>query len=792
MSASTEPAATAGRDRDRDREPRRVRASHGFVTLGVAAAIVGVLAGIIFGTGNADHLVELLPGRAWLANDERGSITLVNGATGEPEFEMRFRDAAGDEFEVVQGPEGVFVVNRSTGEITRIDGPTQTIAGSIKVDVANEPLFLIGGGRAYLVLRVLGRIQEIDPASPDLAPIGDPIELGGAIGSAVVDDDGILAAGVVGSGEVAFVEGASVAGRVKVNPPGDPLTVTIVDDDVVAVVQDLGKKEVRADVVQASGVTSSQKVGVPAEGEIAVADKMDGGQVWLLHKGTATIAGVPVSGGEPRVLALDFAKGDDLGAPLPNGSFVYVPNFDQGALLKVDAETGAFVDVIKVGPDTEEFEAFVENGRVWGNDPVGGTAVVIDRDGNVQNVEKYKPGIPTNDAVDGFPSPLDPPDPDDEPGSGPDSGSGTKDPDDDGRGTNPTGPDRGGPLDPGVIDGGPTDAADDIERSAPRDPANPDLPLVPGAGTTVPTPGVPTPPPPPAAAVPGAPGGVSAAAGDGTATVSWLPALANGSPVTSYRVTVSTGGTQQVDGTTTSADFTGLTNGNPVSFSVHAENAIGVGPAATSNTVTPEYAIPGAPTNVNFALVQPNSAYAIVRPSWEPPTENPDAVAEYRITCNGSSSSTPFEFTAPPTARDLFLNALPFRDQYFCGIQAVAVDGTPGPDVTMTSGTTLMPFAAPPPPDYLGSRQVTRPGGRHLVECDISAPSTSEPISGYLVELIGDTGVVESREIPYGTTRWTSTVEMVTGSSYSVLFYSYWIDPVSGLRVTSESSGFTV
>ena len=183
--------------------------------------------------------------------------------------------------------------------------------------------------------------------------------------------------------------------------------VTLVEDEVVAVAQDLGKDEVTVEQVQPSGVTRSQPVKVPAEGEIAVAPKMDGDRLWLLHKGVATIAGIPLDGGEPRLLTLDFAKGDDLGAPLPNGSFVYVPNFDQGALLKVDAETGAFVDVIKIGDDTEEFEAFVENGRVWGNDPVGGSAVVIDRDGNVRRVEKYQPGIPTNDGLDGIPIPLD-------------------------------------------------------------------------------------------------------------------------------------------------------------------------------------------------------------------------------------------------------------------------------------------------------------------------------------------------------------------------------------------------
>ena len=39
------------------------------------------------------------------------------------------------------------------------------------------------------------------------------MQLGAAIGSAVVDDDGNLAAAVLGNGKVAFVEGAAVAGR---------------------------------------------------------------------------------------------------------------------------------------------------------------------------------------------------------------------------------------------------------------------------------------------------------------------------------------------------------------------------------------------------------------------------------------------------------------------------------------------------------------------------------------------------------------------------------------------------
>lgn len=769
--------APAGRGAD---TPRRLRASHGFVTVGVALAVVAVIAGGLVGSGNADHLVELLPGRAWLANDDRGSVTLVNGATGSPEFEMRFRDAAGSEFEVVQGNEGVFVVNRTTGEITRIDGATQTLGRSIQVDVADEPLFLIGGGKAYLVLRAIGTIQEIDPRSPDLAPIGEPVQLGAAVGAAVVDDRGVLAAAVLGTGEIAFVEGATIAGEVALNPPGDPMTVTLVDGRVVAVTQDIGAGRVEASTVRPTGVERSQAIDVPVVGELVVAPKMDGARLWLLHAESATLAGVPLDGGEVRTLALDFARGDELGAPLPNGRFVYVPSFDQGALFKVDADTGEFLDIVPVAGDTGRFEAFVENGRVWGNDPVGGTAVVIDRDGNVQQVEKYQPGIPSNDAADGIPVPLDleqplpPTDPGARRGDGP---------------VQPTGPDAGDRDDPGSS--GPVPGVDDLV--APDDPAPPggapDDQLAPPSAPAVPS----TPPDgTPSAGVPGVPGAVSAAAGDATATVSWLPALDNGSPILRYRVTASTGGTQTVDATTTTATFTGLTNGTPVSFSVHAENAIGVGPAATSTAITPMYAVPGAPTSVDFALTTPTFQAAVITVTWDLPVENPGAVAEWIITCTTAGVPAPYEFRALPSARILTLDTLPPWNDYFCGLQARAVDATRGPDVTMASGTVLRPIVAPPPPDCTGFRSVPRPPGSFRSACDLVAPSGTTRITGFIVEIFDGVSIIDNQVLPLTTPTWMSGVDQPIGGTFTILWYSYYTDPISGLTVTSEPNGQTI
>jgi hypothetical protein len=105
------------------------------------------------------------------------------------------------------------------------------------------------------------------------------------------------------------------------------------------------------------------------------------------------------------------------------------------------------------------------------------------------------------------------------------------------------------------------------------------------------------------ATAPGAPTGVSATAGNGSAVVSWTAPSSGGSVITSYTVTPYIGSTAQAPVTVsgsppaTTATVTGLTNGTSYTFTVSAANAVGTGPASSpSNAVTP--AVPPAVTSV--------------------------------------------------------------------------------------------------------------------------------------------------------------------------------------------------
>ncbi|UNK58228.1 autotransporter domain-containing protein [Pseudoxanthomonas daejeonensis] len=105
-----------------------------------------------------------------------------------------------------------------------------------------------------------------------------------------------------------------------------------------------------------------------------------------------------------------------------------------------------------------------------------------------------------------------------------------------------------------------------------------------------------------AAVVPAAPTAATASAGDTQASIAFnAPVFIGGTAITGYTVTVSPADVAPVSGASSPIVVTGLTNGQPYTFTVTATNSAGTGSAsAASNSITPAatqtitFAAPGA------------------------------------------------------------------------------------------------------------------------------------------------------------------------------------------------------
>jgi alpha-tubulin suppressor-like RCC1 family protein len=262
---------------------------------------------------------------------------------------------------------------------------------------------------------------------------------------------------------------------------------------------------------------------------------------------------------------------------------------------------------------------------------------------------------------------------------------------------------------------------------------------------------------------PDLPTGVSATSSIGEATVSWVPAGAEGSAVISYTATAhdQTSPGANGDGTTCtyivitpevdSCSFSGITAGDSYTFTVSATNSIGTGSASEPSNPAVPLGPPSAPTQVIASV-----GLSAVRLTWAGPTSDggsPVTGAVVRYSSDGGLS-----WTSPDSCSSVWesclVTGLTGGTTYTFEVAWVNSVGTG----SFSQGLSATPSGPPSAPSG-----VSAASGNGTVSLSWTAPSSNGglAITGYAVSYSPNSGTTWSTAT--SDTASTSTSYTVTG-----------------------------
>jgi len=230
--------------------------------------------------------------------------------------------------------------------------------------------------------------------------------------------------------------------------------------------------------------------------------------------------------------------------------------------------------------------------------------------------------------------------------------------------------------------------------------------------------------PKPVKTVPGKPQNVSASAGDSSARISWRRARDNGAPITKYVVTGG-GQTVTVGANQRTADIRKLVNGRSYRFNIHAVNAMGAGPDATTAPVTPTSDVPGAPAAVT-ATAHPDGTVTV---TWPAANGLGRKIVRYTVTSVTGGAQAPVG-DVKTTTMTVAAGSLDYGTQVAFSVVAVNDKGA-GSQPSPVSNT-VVPFTTPDKPRSVGAATVPNKKGSIAVSWQ-PAPSNGRPIQKYVV-----------------------------------------------------------
>ena len=287
------------------------------------------------------------------------------------------------------------------------------------------------------------------------------------------------------------------------------------------------------------------------------------------------------------------------------------------------------------------------------------------------------------------------------------------------------------------------------------------------------------------ASIPGQVRGVVATPSNGQIFLTWIAPSQNGSPITSYKVTVSEVGSNVFTtfpnlSTETSTTITGLTNGKTYSFKVAAINAIGIGKESTPVAATPNDRVPISITNFRA-----NAENGQVTLTWSITPSDLQKISGYRIReyQYGSDSFITHPVTGKATSATItgLKNGIP----YGFSIIPVSPDGI-GTTSKIIYSTPMAIQTIKGAPNVITTLAGTSGDGKVNLSW-IAPQNNGSPISGYnIIQFMAGSNSFTTFPKPS-----TSTSAVMTGLTNGVT-YSFKVVAVNSFGEGPESNTVVV
>lgn len=358
------------------------RGSRGSAEISVVVVAASLVAGLAFGEGLSRTVVDITDGLTWLADDPSGEVIQVNPATGRPERRLQV-GAPGDDLQVTQSNGRLFVTNRTTGEVFSVDLASVLVSGQRRVAADDATDLLLHDDAVYLVDRSTSSISRIDASTTD------------AIGERWVATRGLVDASIDGTGRVWAIDQVGtlvelrwsgsdrrfVTERTEEVPHaaensvivGHDEGVTVFGPDAGIVVQVGTDGDVVGDAPSLSGMLAA-----PAS---SPADLVP---VAAPATGTVVIVGV----GEFREVSLNSIACTRPSRPAVHRELVYVPCDDTGRIVVLGRDGRRAAEDIRV-PGDRDAELVVDDGNLIVNVPGSQAGLIIRPDGRIDDLTRY-------------------------------------------------------------------------------------------------------------------------------------------------------------------------------------------------------------------------------------------------------------------------------------------------------------------------------------------------------------------------------------------------------------------